>query len=80
MGFAIATAAVYVVGYVVPTMVVHVPLNEALTAASIPEATGAAGELWGDDPTRWQSWNQLRAVAAGIALLTLGYGLPVRAR
>lgn len=78
--FAAAAAAVYVVGCVVSTLVFNVPLNEALAAARVPEATDAAHELWSEYSTQWQFWNRLRAVAAGIALLTLGYGLPVRAR
>ena len=79
-GFAAVAAAVYVAGCIVPTVVFNVPLNEALAAAPIPEATDAATELWDDYSTRWQFWNQLRAIAAGIALLTVGYGLLVRAR
>ena len=79
-GFATVAAAVYVVGCIVPTVVFNVPLNEGLAAASIPEAMDAARELWGEYSMQWQFWNRLRAIAAGIALLTVGYGLLVRAR
>ena len=40
--------------------------------------SSTARELSGDCSTQQQFRSQLRAIAAGIALLTAGYGRPVR--
>jgi uncharacterized membrane protein len=63
-GWRAAGALLYVVGTFGVTMVVNVPMNEALDAAD-PDSPAAA-EQWGRFRPRWTAWNNLRTVA-GIA-------------
>ena len=72
--FALA-AVVYVVGAMLPTMFINVPMNEALAATIVPESRSAAAAIWSDYSTKWQFWNQLRTVFSAIALLLVGMGL-----
>lgn len=72
--FAIA-AAVYLFGGFGLTVLVNVPMNEALARVIVPETTEAAQEIWQDYSGRWQFWNQLRTVASGLAVLLTGAGL-----
>lgn len=67
--------AVYVVGAFVVTMMVNVPMNEALGAAVIPSDPAAAQALWQGYSATWQFWNQLRTMFSGVALLLAGVGL-----
>jgi len=70
-----AAALVYVVGALLVTMVVNVPMNEALAGVTIPDDATAAQALWQDYSAPWQFWNQLRTVVSGFALLLVGVGL-----
>ncbi len=64
---AIVGSAMYVVGAVVVTATVNVPMNNALAAvdASSQESAG----LWARYLTRWTAWNHVRA-AASLAACT----------
>ena len=84
--FALA-GLLYVVGAMVPTMTVNVPLNEALALVETPLHPAGAREAWGNYSGAWQFWNTLRAVLAGFVLALAGWGLlgmdaagPVRGR
>lgn len=68
-----AAAVAYVGGAMLPTLLVNVPMNEALAQAD--PADPQAGALWGAYSARWQGWNQLRTVVSGAALLMCGLGL-----
>lgn len=57
------------------TMVVNVPMNEALAVFDVPADLKAAQVIWSDYSPDWQFWNQLRTVAAGIGLLLIGIGI-----
>ena len=70
-----AAAGLYVLGAMVPTVAVNVPLNEALAAVELPLDPARAGEVWQSYSQPWQAWNTLRAVAAGIALLLAGWAV-----
>lgn len=59
---AVAGAAIYVVGVFGVTVVVNVPLNDALDAD--------AG-TWERYRVRWTRWNHLRTVAGAVALALL---------
>ncbi len=61
----------YVLGAMVPTVAIAVPLNEALAALETPLGA-AAREAWQTYSSPWQFWNAVRAIAAGGALLLAG--------
>jgi uncharacterized membrane protein len=71
----LAAAIVYLVGCMAPTMAVNVPMNEALAGQAVPEDPVRAKELWAAFSGRWQAWNTLRAVAAGLGLVLVGVAL-----
>lgn len=55
------------------TMVVHVPLNEALALQEVPASRAEAQAIWDAYSPRWQLWNQIRTGTSGLAfLLALG--------
>lgn len=61
-GYLLAGAAFYLVGTFGVTMVVNVPLNNALAAVSPDDAEGAG--VWSRYVTRWTAWNHVRTAAA----------------
>ena len=75
IGFASA-GLLYVLGVMLPTMTVNVPLNEALALVETPLGPAEAGEAWRAYSGPWQDWNAVRAVAAGLVLALAGWGLP----
>ena len=79
-----AAGLVYLLGALVPTIAVNVPMNEALAAVETPLSLEEARETWRSYSGPWQFWNAVRAVFAGIALAFTGIGLmgigPVPAR
>lgn len=66
---------VYLTGGLILTMSVNVPMNEALAAMAAPESLEAARAVWLDYSPRWQTFNQIRTVLSGGALVLAGYGL-----
>jgi uncharacterized membrane protein len=68
-------AVAYVLGSLVPTGRINVPLNSALDAATVPADPNEAARLWSDYSTRWTRWNTLRAVICTISLLLSGLAL-----
>lgn len=68
---AIAGALLHLLGSFLVTIVFNVPLNNALAAARIDAAEGAA--VWIDYLVRWTRWNHVRTIAgvAAAVLLTL---------
>ncbi len=56
-------------GCFVLTITVNVPMNEALALVTVPADVPAAAEIWADYSARWQVFNTIRTVAAGLALL-----------
>ncbi len=72
--FALA-GLLYVLGAMLPTMTVNVPLNEALAPLAVPLDAAEAREAWRNYSGPWQFWNAVRAVASGMALALAGWGL-----
>lgn len=72
--FALA-GVVYLVGGLILTATVNVPMNEALGALAVPDDIEQARAIWTDYSPRWQTYNQLRALFSGLTLLLTGYGL-----
>ncbi|QBF32790.1 DUF1772 domain-containing protein [Thalassococcus sp. S3] len=70
-----AAAVIYLVGGMVLTMMVNVPMNEALATVNIPDDIDAARVIWSEYSSTWQLWNQARTVVSGVALLLCGWGL-----
>ncbi|MEM5473452.1 anthrone oxygenase family protein [Hoeflea sp. AS60] len=69
------SAGVYAVGGFGVTALVNVPMNEALALVDVADAGNGAPEIWQSYSERWQTWNQVRTVASGVAVLLTGYGL-----
>ena len=70
-----AAAGVYAIGGFGVTALVNVPMNQALAQLVIPESTEAAAVVWSDYSQSWQTWNQIRTMASGVAVLLTGIGL-----
>jgi uncharacterized membrane protein len=68
-------ATIYLLGSIVATGGVNVPLNNALDAATVPADPAEAARLWSDYSTRWTRWNTLRALACAVGLLFAGLAL-----
>ncbi|WP_089249187.1 anthrone oxygenase family protein [Rhodococcoides kyotonense] len=62
-------AALFVIGCFLVTIVVNVPLNDALAVAD-PQTDGGL-ETWSTYLTRWTRWNHARTVAAIAACAAL---------
>lgn len=73
--FFMASAILYVVGAFLPTVLVNVPMNEALALVAIPESTTEAGAIWQEYSAPWQFWNQLRTIASAGSLMLVAAGL-----
>ena len=72
--FALA-CLLYVLGALVPTIAVNVPLNEMLASVERPLDAAHAREAWRNYSTPWQVWNTVRAIVSGLALALAGWGL-----
>ena len=77
--FALA-ALVYFGGGLLLTMLVNVPMNEALALVDIPDDPAEAQAIWDAYSPPWQFWNAIRMVASGIALGLTGWGLVAMGR
>jgi uncharacterized membrane protein len=62
----IAGALIYIVGNIIITMTINVPMNNAL-AALTPDSQAVA-QLWATYLDRWVFWNHIRAIACTGAL------------
>jgi uncharacterized membrane protein len=62
-------AGVYLLGAFLPTVIVNVPMNDALAEP------GEAARLWADYASRWTAWNSARAAFSAVSLLAAGLGL-----
>jgi uncharacterized membrane protein len=66
-------AASYVLGVLVPSFAVNIPMNDALESAKV--APGEAARVWSDYSSRWTLWNHVRTVFGSAGLLLVGLGL-----
>jgi len=71
------SAAAYFAGAFLPTVVVNVPLNNALDAVVLPKPAAEAAQAWLDYSPRWTWWNSLRAVACSVSTVAAGLALYV---
>ncbi len=58
----------YLVGVLLITMLVNVPMNDALAAAKPQSAEGA--QLWANYLVNWTMWNHVRTVSALAATIS----------
>jgi uncharacterized membrane protein len=65
-------AGVYVVGALVPSFAVNIPMNDTLDAAR-PSA-GEAARVWSDYSSRWTLWNHVRTVSSLVSVGLVGLG------
>lgn len=65
----IAAAVLFVVGSLVLTGAVNVPLNDQLAAVDPASAHGI--EVWRDYLDRWTAWNHVRAATSAVAATAL---------
>jgi uncharacterized membrane protein len=73
----LAGAVLYVVGTLLVTMLINVPMNNALAAAT-PTTTEAA-HLWARYLVSWTFWNHVRTVAALAAMIAFVMAFRLRA-
>lgn len=67
--------AAYLFGGMVLTMMVNVPMNEALAGVQVPENRAEAQAIWQAYSAKWQIWNVVRTIASAGALLLSGWGM-----
>ena len=71
----VAALASYVVAAVI-TVVVNVPLNDALKAAGLPEAQSEVSAVRARfDEARWQRWNLVRVLTTLVSFAALAWAL-----
>lgn len=74
LAFGVA-AVIYLLGGLLLTLLVNVPMNEDLALVRVPSSVSEARAVWEDYSGRWQLFNALRTVASGVALLLSAGGL-----
>lgn len=72
VGFGLA-GLVYLNGALILTMLVNVPMNEALALIELPSID--AKQIWSDYSGPWQTWNLVRTIASGCAVLLTGFAI-----
>ncbi|SFI64300.1 DUF1772 domain-containing protein [Aerobium aerolatum] len=77
--FALA-GLLYLLGGMVLTMTVNVPMNEALAVVAIPQDAAEAQRIWDDYSTPWQFWNVVRTIVSGITLALTGLAIHLSSR
>jgi uncharacterized membrane protein len=70
-----AGGVTYLFGGLVLTIMVNVPMNEALAQVAIPLTPDAAADIWASYSAPWQRWNIARTIMSGVALLLTGLGV-----
>lgn len=71
------SGAVYLLGALLPTLIVNVPLNMRLDRAALPETEREAQAMWHGYSKPWTRWNTVRAAMSAVALALAGLGLLV---
>lgn len=67
----LAAAAVYLVGCLIITGRINIPLNNALENSTSTDWK----QRWADFSPRWQRWNTVRTLSSGVALILCGIAL-----
>lgn len=69
------SSAVYLCFGLILTVIVNVPMNQALATIPSPDDIETARQIWQDYSPKWQFWNQARTVASGISFLIAVLGV-----
>lgn len=69
-----AAAAIYLAGCFAVTVVVNVPMNDALGRVD-PRTVGDAATIWSAYAERWTHWNHVRTASCGLAFLATLAGI-----
>lgn len=69
------SALIYLGGGLVLTMMVNVPMNEALASIAVPSDMTEAQQIWEAYSPTWQLWNLIRTVASGASFLLASCGV-----
>lgn len=67
----LAGAVVYLIGCLIITGRINIPLNNALENSTSTDWQ----QRWADFSPRWRRWNTVRTLSSGAALLLCGVGL-----
>lgn len=70
-----AGAAVYFIGAFLVTVLINVPMNEALATVPVPTDRADAAQIWKDYSAPWQIWNTTRTLVSGLALILTGLAI-----
>lgn len=73
--FFAAAGFVYLIGGMFLTMAVNVPMNQALGRVTVPTDLTTAQQIWDAYSPKWQSYNILRTIMSGVALLLTGIAI-----
>lgn len=73
-------AATYLLGHLVLTMAINVPMNDDLARHTGVLSEPEAARIWQDYSGPWQFWNTMRTIASGAALALAANGLRLVAR
>jgi uncharacterized membrane protein len=73
-------ATIYIAGAFLPTLLVNVPMNEALAIVTVPADPEAVDRLWREYSDPWTWWNTLRTLFSFASLLVVGAAIFISAR
>jgi uncharacterized membrane protein len=79
-GLMFLAAIIYLAGAFLPTLLINVPMNEALATVTVPADPQAAAELWRAYSGPWTWWNTLRTLFSFASLLVVGLAILIGAR
>ncbi|TMV10107.1 DUF1772 domain-containing protein [Ruegeria sediminis] len=68
-------AVVYFIGAFLVTVLINVPMNEALATVAVPTDRADAAWIWKDYSALWQVWNTARTLVSGLALILIGLAI-----
>ncbi|WP_119391726.1 anthrone oxygenase family protein [Taklimakanibacter lacteus] len=71
----VLAVVVYLLGALVPTFAVNVPLNDALAKAITPADAQEAVAIWSSYSAPWTWWNHLRMAFSTASLLLVGLAI-----
>jgi uncharacterized membrane protein len=76
----VLAAVIYIAGAFLPTLLINVPMNEALATVTVPADPRAADRLWRAYSGPWTWWNTLRTLFSFASVLVVGLAIFSSAR
>ena len=71
----ICAAVLYIAGAFMPTVLINVPMNEALGALVVTPGDQNIADIWEDYSSRWTFWNTARMIVSSGSLLLSGLAI-----